>query len=280
MQIVSVTITENKKVSFDYYKLSFCAKELEKPVAGQFLTIQLPLTHNQILRKPFAYSDFYKKNGLFYGSIIYQLRGEGTTYLSSLQCGDKLSILGPLGNGFPSPIINSQSSNCPTPQSMPCFSNYKQVYCISGGVGLAPMIFTYNQLKNTEKKYGYKTTLVAGFKTHQHIPKCDKIATVAHLCCDDGSRGYKGTVVDYLKTIPLSRLKESLFFGCGPLPMMKSLYNFCKEGEFPLFLSLEEMMGCAVGACMGCITETHTESGYQRVCKDGPIFNATLLKWD
>lgn len=263
MQIQDVTIVQNQKVSFDYYKMSFVAKGLEAPVAGQFLTIKLPSNFNQILRLPFAYSDFYTKNGLSYGSIIYQLRGGGTKYLSTLSQGCTISILGPLGSGFPLPS-----------------SNYKQVYCIAGGVGLAPILFTYNQFKNAEKKYGYKTALIAGFKSDLHIPTCDKISKTAYLCCDDGSKGYKGNVVNYLKTIPTTRLQNSLFFGCGPMAMMRGLYSFCKENNFDLYLSLEEMMGCGVGACMGCIVKTKSDSGYERVCKEGPVFNANILDWN
>ena len=85
----------------------------------------------------------------------------------------------------------------------------------------------------------------------------------------DGSYGIKGFVSDAMKD-----MDYTYFYTCGPLPMLKAVYNLCKtEGEF----SFEERMGCGFGACMGCSIKV--KDGYKRVCKEGPVFERKEILW-
>lgn len=270
MSLCEATIKENRPISVDFYRMTLSFENSLSPLAGQFLSIQLPLQSKMILRRPFAYSayDAKKKEA----SIIYQKRGEGTALLTQHKVGEKLSLLTDLGNSFPLPTDNQ-------PTSKELFKTIKKLYLVSGGVGLGPMLFTHYTLT----QHSFPNHLIAGFRSKNYLPDIKELSPLkdkCSLCSDDGSFGFKGTVVDFLKTIDNAYWSESAIYACGPIPMMRSLHHFAQSVKAPLFVSMEEMMGCAVGACMGCIVKTVDEKGYARVCKEGPIFDSRQLVWE
>ena len=47
-------------------------------------------------------------------------------------------------------------------------------------------------------------------------------------------------------------------------------------------MSLEERMGCGIGACLVCACRTKDKNGdeqYSHVCKNGPVFDAKEVLW-
>ena len=247
-----------EKIADDYYCLSFTWNSKEIPLPGQFLTIRTTHLTTPLLRRPFALSSFNSNEMI--GSIIFQKIGEGTTLMCCLKSGDKLDILGPLGNSFQDKI----------------FTDKKQKHIVvAGGIGTGPMLFLADHLK----KDGKEPLLIIGCRTSSLIPfdvLNEEISTV--ICTDDGSYGYKGTVLDYMKSLSDINSKTYIYC-CGPEPMLKGCHFFSKEINARCIVSLEQIMACGVGACMGCTCETVGEKKYARVCKDGPVFKSSDVKW-
>ena len=93
---------------------------------------------------------------------------------------------------------------------------------------------------------------------------------------DDGTIGAHG-FVDALVRKSLSEERYAAVFACGPKPMLKSVYHAAKEGNTPCFVSMEERMGCGIGACLVCACSVGGH--HKHVCKDGPVFNAEEVDW-
>lgn len=254
MKHCDIEIISQKKISKDYFELKFSLPiETELPRAGQFLTFAVSESSQPLLRRPFAFSSLQKEKNT--ASIIYQQRGEGTSLMTKWTREKKVSYLGPLGTVFPE------------------MSKNRHPVLLAGGIGTGPMLFLSQTL--SEKKIVH--TLIFGCRTQGMVPElmipelCDY-----HICTDDGSVGFKGNVIE--KLIELN-IKEPELFACGPLPMLKGAHILAQEQKCELYVSLEEMMGCAVGACMGCVVETSDDRKYVRVCKEGPVFNSKELRW-
>lgn len=238
MKNVILKIKENKQLSNDIYlmKLEGDLSEIKKP--GEFVEIKLD---NYYLRRPISVHN-YSKNEL---TLLYKVLGRGTNDLSKYQIGKELDVLVGLGNGF-----DISKSNKPL--------------LIAGGIGIAPM---YN-LALKFNKLGIKPTLIYGVSRESDLVLIDEFSKICNLiiCSDDGSHGFKGNVVSYLKE---NKIDFDKYYACGPQIMLKYLKQYSENG----YVSLEARMGCGFGACMGCSIET--THGPKRVCKEGPIFEAS-----
>lgn len=238
MKNVILKIKENKQLSNDIYlmKLEGDLSEIKNP--GEFVEIKLD---NYYLRRPISVHN-YSKNEL---TLLYKVLGRGTNDLSKYQIGKELDVLVGLGNGF-----DISKSNKPL--------------LIAGGIGIAPM---YN-LALKFNKLGIKPTLIYGVSRESDLVLIDEFSKICNLiiCSDDGSHGFKGNVVSYLKE---NKIDFDKYYACGPQVMLKYLKQYSENG----YVSLEARMGCGFGACMGCsIATTH---GPKRVCKEGPVFEAS-----
>lgn len=238
MKNVILKIKENKQLSNDIYlmKLEGDLSEIKNP--GEFVEIKLD---NYYLRRPISVHN-YSKNEL---TLLYKVLGRGTNDLSKYQIGKELDVLVGLGNGF-----DISKSNKPL--------------LIAGGIGIAPM---YN-LSLKFNKLGIKPTLIYGVSRESDLVLIDEFSKICNLiiCSDDGSHGFKGNVVSYLKE---NKIDFDKYYACGPQVMLKYLKQYSENG----YVSLEARMGCGFGACMGCSIETI--HGPKRVCKEGPIFEAS-----
>ncbi len=100
------------------------------------------------------------------------------------------------------------------------------------------------------------------------------------ICTDDGSVGFKGTVIDCLEQlIDPDPLKTELY-ACGPIPMLKAAAGYALGRKMRCWVSMEQIMGCAMGACMGCVIKTVKSPGYARVCLEGPVFDSAEILWE
>ena len=106
-----------------------------------------------------------------------------------------------------------------------------------------------------------------------------KVSDKFVLTTDDGSYGAKGFAIDFLKE-DLKNKKIDGVYACGPLPMLKAVQKLCKEEKIPCQISLEERMGCGIGACLGCAVKVAAgeETVYTHVCKAGPVFDANVVE--
>ncbi len=241
------TIVANKKVAGTLYQLSLDAPTLvRKVLPGQFMHIRVNDGLKPFLRRPFS---IYR--ALKTVDILYDIVGAGTRMLSEKKKGERVDCLGPLGTPFTLPP-----------------KNVKQVVLIAGGVGVAPFL----ALTDILKKKNYKLILLYGARSKAQIfPMKDfkENGCQVHVATDDGSIGAKGWVSVLFPKI--KRDMSTYLYTCGPRPMLACVQAFAKEKHLEGQASLEEVMACGVGACLGCSTKT--THGYKTVCHDGPVFD-------
>ena len=216
-------------------------------VPGQFIAVY-PNDSARLLPRPISICETDPEKELL--RIVYRVAGEGTKELSSCRAGDTLSIMGPLGNGFP--------------------LKDKKALLIGGGIGIPPML-------ELAKALSCEKTAVLGYRDSQTFlaEETGKYAGLA-VATEDGSVGTKGTVLDAIKA---QGLKADIIYACGPTPMLRALKEYAAKEGIECWISLEERMACGVGACLGCVchskdVDEHSNVRNKRVCKDGPVFLA------
>lgn len=240
-------VVSNKKICPQFYLLKIDVKSIFKKVEpGQFVHIRVSDGLEPFFRRPFSVYRAQK-----YVEIFYEAVGPGTKILASKKKGDSLDILGPLGKPF----------NLPP-------KGIKQVVMIGGGIGVAPFLILSDTLRNK----GYELILLYGGRTKGHVYpmrefKENKVKVF--VSTDDGSVGAKGRVSELFSKIKADP-QTTFLYTCGPKPMMASVQRFALEHHLQGQACCEEVMACALGACLGCSIET--KSGYKTCCYEGPVF--------
>ena len=242
MKDTTFTLISNRLVAKNTYEwvLSGDTKGIRE---GQFVNIRLDGFY---LRRPISVCDC-EGDRL---TLIFKVVGDGTKVMSEAKVGEKFLILTGLGNGY----NLAKSGHAPL--------------LIGGGAGVPPM---YLAAKKLVAK-GVTPTVILGFNTADEVFYKDEFETLGCkvlITTADGSVGIKGFV-----TNAMAELEYTYFYTCGPLPMLRAVYNASvTDGEF----SFEERMGCGFGACMGCSCET--KYGYKRICRDGPVLMKEEIVW-
>ena len=247
-------IVGKEKIADNIYKFSVKTKEIsEISKPGNFLEIKVSDSLETFLRRPISIYNIDKENEIV--EFIFQIRGKGTEILADRKIGENLNILGPLGNGTFS------------------VKPYKRVAIIGGGIGVYPLYELAKSLKESE------VNTYLGFRNKDLVTLEDEFEEVSDnliITTDDGSYGEKGFAIDFLKK-DCEEEKFDRIYACGPLPMLKAVQKFSLENGIVAELSLEERMGCGIGACVGCAVLTKDSEGnqkYKYVCQHGPVFNA------
>ena len=239
------TVVKNEKIAENVYEITFDVGEDVKIRAGQFGNISVGGAH--LLRRPIAICKS-EKNLV---SFCYQIKGEGTQKLKTLGAGTQLNVLLPLGNGFFAE------------------ENERKIALVGGGVGVFPLISVlreYGAEKEISAYIGYRNQgAVCGV---EEFDKAKKFVAVT----DDGSYGEKMNAVQAFARALQSGERPDVVFACGPTPMLKALKSLVEKEDLPCYVSLEERMGCGIGACVVCVCDL-TNGKKARVCKDGPVFN-------
>ena len=248
-------VIDNIQISDDKYIIKVKSKESYKySKAGQFFMLK----SNTFLRRPISLH--YIDNDIL--EFYYQVKGEGTKYLSQLEKDDILNIQGPLGNGFD---ISFKDKN---------------ILLVAGGMGIAPFKLLIEKLLDNNNSI----TLIMGGANEtaiKIITRFDTSSIDLYITTDDGSVGDKGNTVDKTKEL-LKQKNFDIIYTCGPTVMMKGIVNIANENNILCYASLEERMACGVNACLGCnieIKDNNSENGYtlKKVCHDGPVFDSKLL---
>ncbi|MEN3014093.1 MAG: hypothetical protein ABDH23_05740 [Endomicrobiia bacterium] len=257
MRIKKSEILKNEKISKDTYLLEL--KYSRKVFPSQFIMIDT--FPNKFLLKPFSIANF-ENNKI---TIIYRVISDGTKWLSTLKPKSFLSYIGPFGNFKKIRNLKIQKNN--------------KIFLIGGGSGIACLIFFYKYLTNfTEDVFTFY-----GEKDRSYIINLKKFKIRnLNYCTDNGTYGFKGTVLDLAKS-KLSEIKPDFIFICGPKEMIKLSQIFLKNPDIKCFVLLEEYMCCGVGVCRSCVVKVKydsTEFKYQTVCKDGPLFELDSLILD
>ena len=190
-------------------------------------------------------------------TFLILLKGQGTQELCSLAAGDKVSVIGPLGNTFPRPdsVVSKDGAGV-------------KVCVVGGGIGVAPVAgFAATLPENSYDFY-------AGFKSGSYgleKLKANKLVVTT----DDGSCGVKGMIPQVLDAAALKNAGYQVVYSCGPEPLLAYVQEICGEAGIPCYLSMESAMACGMGACLGCTIAT--TQGNRRCCADGPVFPGEIL---
>lgn len=221
---------------------------------GQFVHIKCG--EGFLLRRPISVCSYQAGDPSDTLTIVFEVRGQGTAWLAERNEGETLDVLGLLGNGFP-----MQSNG--------------RYLLVGGGIGVPPMLgcAQFNQ---------GNATAILGFRSKDKAILLDqfiKSCAAVRIATDDGSLGHHG-FVDALVRQELERDSDfNAVLACGPKPMLKSVAKVAAEYDIPCFVSMEERMGCGVGACLVCACDMK-DGSRKHACKDGPVFNAEEVDWD
>ena len=219
---------------------------------GQFVHIKCG--DGQLLRRPISICAFQEDNPEDLLAIVFEVRGEGTAWLASRGQGDTLDVLGPLGNGFQ-------------------IEREGRYLLVGGGIGVPPM-------RGCAQYTHGKSTAILGFRSKEKAILIDRFrdeCAKVLIATDDGSLGYHG-FVDALVRQELEKAYDAVL-ACGPKPMLRNVARVAEEFGVPCQVSMEERMGCGIGACLVCACDMK-DGARKHVCKDGPVFDAREVDWD
>ena len=235
-------IKENTSLTSSVYKMVLKG-DTSNIRPGQFVDILLP---KRYLRRPISVCDVSGDEL----TLVYKVVGKGTDDMSKMSESESLQIMTELGNGYDLSLSGEKP------------------LLIGGGVGVPPLYLLAKKLKEE----GKKVNVILGFNTKEELFYEEEFKA---LGCDvtvttvDGTYGTKGFVTNALPD------NYSYVYTCGPLPMLKAVYNNTPvSGQY----SFEQRMGCGFGACMGCTTKT--KNGYKRICKEGPVLYKEETLWE
>ena len=263
-------VVRNGRIRSLYFMLGiYCPPIANQIKPGQFVMLKVSDNTSPLLRRPFSVYKSYpashpekRKRGQLF--ILYKKVGEGTRRMTTLSEGQKVDLIGPLGNTFVLPPLPS-SDNC---------------ILIGGGVGIVSLYSLAEALR------GRKLFVYIGGKTQSDILGVEdfrKLNSNIFMATEDGSLGVRGTVVDLFmsETKKFKRNEKWHIYACGPVPMLRALAGTVKSKKFVCQVSLEARMGCGFGACWGCVVKTkHPRTPYQRVCQEGPVFRLEDIAWE
>lgn len=255
----TAVIVSQEALSKDIYSMWLETKETAKlAVPGQFISMYTN-DGSRLLPRPISLCEIDKANARL--RVVYRVTGEktGTEQFSRMKAGDKIAILGPLGNGFP---LEEGAG--------------KRVFLFGGGIGVPPMLELAKQLdtNNADKQ------LIMGYRDETFLTEEMKTNGTLYIATEDGSVGTKGNVMDAVRE---NALTADVIYACGPAPMLRAIQKYALERSIVCYISMEERMACGVGACLACVCQSkeldaHSNVHNKRVCKDGPVFLATEVE--
>ena len=228
---------------------------------GQFLSMYTD-DGTKLLPRPISICEIDRDGEAL--RMVYRVTGPetGTEQFSRLQAGDKIEIVGPLGNGFP---LEKAAG--------------KRAMLMGGGIGVPPILELAKELAG-ELEPAQKM-IVVGYRDSQTFLKEEFEQNGAlYLSTEDGSVGTKGNVMDAVRE---NQLDADIIYACGPTPMLHAIKAYAQENGIECYISLEERMACGIGACLGCVCKSrekdeHSNVHNKRVCKDGPVFLASEVE--
>lgn len=232
-------------------------KAAETAVPGQFMSVYTE-DKSRLLPRPISICEIDKEEQAL--RMVYRVTGEhtGTKQFSLLGAGDKLSVMGPLGNGFP--LERAEG---------------KKAFLIGGGIGVPPILELAKQLDCEDKQ------IVAGYRDkHTFLRESFAENGKLYIATEDGGAGTKGNVLDAVRE---NNLEADIIYACGPMPMLRAVKAYAGERGIECYISLEERMACGIGACLGCVcgsreTDSRSNVKNKRICKDGPVFLASEVE--
>ena len=261
---------------------------------GQFVHVRVPALDASAMRRPVSVCDADPAAGVL--TLVFKIVGRGTAALATVREGDRVDLMGPLGNGFPLPPAGAE------------------VLLVGGGYGVAPLYFLARKvldgrdgLDGQDGRGGIH--LFVGGRTKEDLLLLDDFRALGvdvHPATDDGSLGTKGLVTAPLDTFLAERShgrtvtrshghavgprirrnaepcdRRTVLYACGPAPMLRAIDERAQALGADAWLSLDRRMLCGVGACLGCtqVVRDGDATATVRVCADGPVFPRGRIVW-
>jgi dihydroorotate dehydrogenase electron transfer subunit len=273
----TVAVVENELIARNTYRVRLDDPVMAQAILpGQFLMVRPAPGTDPLLGRPFALYDVARDGS---GTpvaidVVYLVIGRGTAALAARRPGDRVTVWGPLGNGFG-----------PPPDGPVVF--------VAGGIGQTPFL-ALGRWWLGRGPYGHKAppatrsksaTLLYGVRTAAFAAGLDDFRSAGiavELATDDGSAGHRGFVTQLLERRLERGERPAKVVGCGPPAMLAALSRLVQRFEVPCDLSLENHMACGFGACFSCVAPIRQPDGssdLRRVCVEGPIFEASRVAW-
>ena len=252
---VSAGVLSQRMLAPEIYDMWLATELALEARAGQFVGVY-PADKSHLLPRPVSICEVDRQRGAL--RLVYRIAGAGTAEFASWQPGQRVMLLGVLGNGFP--VQEARG---------------KKVVLMGGGIGIPPMLELAKELA------GENVSIITGYRDKELFLKEDleKYAKVL-AATEDGSAGIKGNVLTVMEK---EQIEADVIMACGPMPMLRAVKAFAGEygqGQgIPAYISLEERMACGVGACLGCVCKTthqdsHSYVNNARICTEWPVFEA------
>ena len=259
---IHTTVLSNEAVAEAHYLLRCEGAEIAQHARpGQFVHVMISQDTGMLLRRPFT---IYTVEGREI-TMLYQIIGEGTKRLSEMPKDAPLQVLGPLGNTFDFTVT-------PEPAIL-----------VGGGAGIASLMLLAVALRRN----GIHTLGLVGAQHRTRllsVTDLESIDVEVHVATDDGSVGHHGYVTDILTDLlEDTTWQRPTVYACGPHGMLSAVAKITADFGVPTQIAMENRMGCAMGVCLGCVCPVRTGASsveYQRVCTEGPVFNAVDIAWD
>ncbi len=239
-------VLENKQIAENIFDMKIAWDNADEAKAGQFVNI-LCEGGDALLRRPISVCDAEK--GVL--RIVYEVKGKGTELLAKYEEGQSIDMLAPLGHGF-------TVKKCKNP------------VLIGGGIGTYPLLKLAKELGNSNVFLGFRS--IDRITLKEDFEKVSKLDIVT----DDGSFGNKMLATQSAEEFIKANGSE-MIYACGPKPMLKAVAALAEKYGIECEVSMEERMGCGIGACLVCACKTKNKDGdeiHSHVCKDGPVFNS------
>ncbi|WP_457577706.1 dihydroorotate dehydrogenase electron transfer subunit [Desulfomarina sp.] len=253
------TVLRVEQFSHENYRITFRAPDIARVArAGQFVMIKAGLGKDPLLRRPFSIHQTSSSGQL---QIYFKIVGRGTDMLARVKVGEEVSMFGPLGRGFQVKKTGS-------------------AILIGGGLGIAPMLFLAKSICRLKRERNGDLIILGGrsrVEVEPLVKDFREFGLRLLTATDDGSFGHEGFVTDLLDAEELSG--KSMVYTCGPEPMMARIGKLCRDHSIPCQVSVESVMACGMGACLGCSRKTR-KGTYAHVCLNGPVFDAEELIWN
>ncbi|HTO91456.1 MAG TPA: dihydroorotate dehydrogenase electron transfer subunit [Candidatus Sulfotelmatobacter sp.] len=253
--------------------------DFPSPEPGQFVQILLENPSPVLLPRPMSVASVSRRARALALGFLYAPVGAGTRALAELRAGAALEVLGPLGHGYPlerpgTPVL------------------------VAGGRGVAPLLFAADWLAHS----GRRCEFLFGARSAEHLVALEEAESrlasaggTLHLCTDDGSRGFRGNVLELLDRLAPKLGGKLVLHACGPHGMLKAVAAWGMRRKVATHLAMESVMACGTGVCRGCPLPRSASSRagfdpdltpslygnreYAMCCTEGPVFEAHDLDW-
>jgi dihydroorotate dehydrogenase electron transfer subunit len=257
--ILQAPVVDMVAVAQQTVRLTLFAPEWAREAhAGHFISILVAQCGDVLWRRPFSVHRVDRAKGTI--DILIAAIGRGSQAISKCQPGDKLDVLGLLGNTFP------------------IASDLREMIIVAGGIGIAP----FDLLLQDAASLPIKKSLFYGARSAALLcstAEWSKSGVDVHISTDDGSAGHKGLVLDELRRYldQESGVSGRMIYSCGPTPMLAGLRKLTMSRGVKAVVTVENLMACGFGACVGCPVELaeprREDQKYLLACKDGPVFS-------